>query len=204
MPQSLRRPLRPDAAPRRVRRAWPARSIRAASGSSSGATAGTELGEVLCPATDRTALFLENPVQGEILRRRLGRGPGRRGAAGRAPARQGFAACREFIARRGSRWTWSTSRSSSAASGSSSITWPRSGSTSASWSRTWPARSRPGSRCGRSASATRPSCWPITATAASRSAATPTCRGCRRSRCGWPSSRKRRSTPRKSRAAVVG
>ena len=29
---------------------------------------GTELGEVLCPATDRTALFLENPVQGQILR----------------------------------------------------------------------------------------------------------------------------------------
>jgi cell fate regulator YaaT (PSP1 superfamily) len=29
---------------------------------------GTELGEVLCPATDRTAMFLENPVRGEILR----------------------------------------------------------------------------------------------------------------------------------------
>jgi cell fate regulator YaaT (PSP1 superfamily) len=29
---------------------------------------GTEIGEVLCPATDRTALFLENPVRGEILR----------------------------------------------------------------------------------------------------------------------------------------
>lgn len=29
---------------------------------------GTELGEVLCPATDRTALFLENPARGEILR----------------------------------------------------------------------------------------------------------------------------------------
>ena len=29
---------------------------------------GTELGEVLCPATDRTALFLENPVRGAILR----------------------------------------------------------------------------------------------------------------------------------------
>src|SRR5205823_13629186 len=29
---------------------------------------GTELGEVLCAATDRTALFLENPVRGAILR----------------------------------------------------------------------------------------------------------------------------------------
>src|SRR3982751_6049683 len=60
---------------------------------------GTELGEVLCPATDRTALFLENPIQGQILR----------------PAspedlasevnlanlrREGFATCQEFIARR--------------------------------------------------------------------------------------------------------
>ena len=29
---------------------------------------GTELGEVLCPASDRTTQFLPNPVQGEILR----------------------------------------------------------------------------------------------------------------------------------------
>src|SRR3954462_9981834 len=29
---------------------------------------GTELGEVLCPATDRSAQFLENPARGEILR----------------------------------------------------------------------------------------------------------------------------------------
>jgi cell fate regulator YaaT (PSP1 superfamily) len=29
---------------------------------------GTELGEVLCPATDRSAVFLENPIRGEILR----------------------------------------------------------------------------------------------------------------------------------------
>lgn len=29
---------------------------------------GTEIGEVLCPATDRTATFLENPVRGDILR----------------------------------------------------------------------------------------------------------------------------------------
>src|SRR3954454_23492419 len=29
---------------------------------------GTELGEVLCPATDRSAQFLENPARGEIFR----------------------------------------------------------------------------------------------------------------------------------------
>jgi cell fate regulator YaaT (PSP1 superfamily) len=33
-----------------------------------GTDRGTELGEVLCTATERTALFLENPVRGEILR----------------------------------------------------------------------------------------------------------------------------------------
>jgi cell fate regulator YaaT (PSP1 superfamily) len=29
---------------------------------------GVELGEVLCPATERTAIFLENPIKGDILR----------------------------------------------------------------------------------------------------------------------------------------
>ena len=29
---------------------------------------GTELGEVLCPVTERTARFMPNPAQGEILR----------------------------------------------------------------------------------------------------------------------------------------
>jgi cell fate regulator YaaT (PSP1 superfamily) len=33
---------------------------------------GTEIGEVLCPATDRTATFLENPVRGDILRSATG------------------------------------------------------------------------------------------------------------------------------------
>ena len=136
--------------------------------------------------------------------RRLARGPGGRGPARRRPGGRVRRLPASSSPSAGSRWTWSTSRSSSAASGWSSTTWPRSGSTSASWSRTWPAPSRPGSRCARSASATRPSSWPITAIAASRSAATPTCRGCPRSRCGWPSSKKRRSTPRKSRGGVVG
>jgi cell fate regulator YaaT (PSP1 superfamily) len=60
---------------------------------------GTELGEVLCPSTDRTAVFLENPAQGEIVRKPTAED---QAAAARIPqAREaGFAACREFIARR--------------------------------------------------------------------------------------------------------
>ncbi|MBY0396961.1 MAG: signal peptidase [Thermoleophilia bacterium] len=60
---------------------------------------GTELGEVLCPATDRTALFLENPARGEILR------PANDddlAAEARLPQarKDAFAACTEFIGRR--------------------------------------------------------------------------------------------------------
>jgi cell fate regulator YaaT (PSP1 superfamily) len=60
---------------------------------------GFELGEVLCAATDRTALFLENPNRGEILRvattddiiaeNKL-----------TDLRNDGFTACREFIAKR--------------------------------------------------------------------------------------------------------
>jgi cell fate regulator YaaT (PSP1 superfamily) len=60
---------------------------------------GTELGEVLTPATDRTALFLENPVRGEILRAATTEDL----AAESVMAEQkehGFATCREFIAKR--------------------------------------------------------------------------------------------------------
>jgi len=60
---------------------------------------GTELGEVLSAATDRTAMFLENPARGEILRPSsaedddvVSRLPEAREAA--------FTACLEFIARR--------------------------------------------------------------------------------------------------------
>ena len=60
---------------------------------------GHEIGEVLCPATDRTASFLENPIRGDILRL-----PSAADLAVEIelPARQqdGLAACREFIARR--------------------------------------------------------------------------------------------------------
>ena len=60
---------------------------------------GTELGEVLCPATDRTALFLENPVRGEILRPATAEDLAAEARLAGAPE-EGFAACREFIARR--------------------------------------------------------------------------------------------------------
>jgi cell fate regulator YaaT (PSP1 superfamily) len=60
---------------------------------------GIEMGEVLCEATDRTALFLESPARGEILR------PATQedfAAASRLPLRQaeGFEVCRECIGRR--------------------------------------------------------------------------------------------------------
>jgi cell fate regulator YaaT (PSP1 superfamily) len=60
---------------------------------------GTEVGEVLCPATDRTGAFLENPFRGQILRvatpedlateHRLG-----------DRVKKGLDACREFIGKR--------------------------------------------------------------------------------------------------------
>ena len=60
---------------------------------------GTELGEVLCPATDRTALFLENPACGEIVR------PASADDLASAEPivqlqKHGFEVCREFIAKR--------------------------------------------------------------------------------------------------------
>ncbi|MGE3818095.1 MAG: stage 0 sporulation family protein [Isosphaeraceae bacterium] len=60
---------------------------------------GTEVGEVLCPATDRTALFLENPSRGEILRPATSEDLT---AEARLPEiRSGaFATCQEFIGRR--------------------------------------------------------------------------------------------------------
>jgi cell fate regulator YaaT (PSP1 superfamily) len=60
---------------------------------------GTELGEVLCPATDRTALFLENPARGEILRVATAEDLE---AESRLASRQkeGMLRCQEFVARR--------------------------------------------------------------------------------------------------------
>src|SRR5206468_2828447 len=60
---------------------------------------GTELGEVLCAATDRTALFLENPVKGEILR--LASSEDLAAEVRLSEIREaGFATCRELIAQR--------------------------------------------------------------------------------------------------------
>jgi cell fate regulator YaaT (PSP1 superfamily) len=60
---------------------------------------GTELGEVLAPATDRTAAFLENPIRGEVLRVAT---PEDLRTCDRLveSQRQGIEACREFIERR--------------------------------------------------------------------------------------------------------
>jgi cell fate regulator YaaT (PSP1 superfamily) len=60
---------------------------------------GIEIGEVLCPATDRTASFLDNPFQGQILRVAT---PEDLAAESRLDDRvtQGLAACREFAGRR--------------------------------------------------------------------------------------------------------
>ncbi|MDR3633092.1 MAG: regulatory iron-sulfur-containing complex subunit RicT [Isosphaeraceae bacterium] len=60
---------------------------------------GTELGEVLCPATDRTALFLENPATGEVLRPASAEDLASEQQIA-ALQRAGFEACREFIAKR--------------------------------------------------------------------------------------------------------
>ena len=60
---------------------------------------GTELGEVLCAATERTASFLENPFRGQILRTATVEDIE---AEGRLADRagQGLTACREFAERR--------------------------------------------------------------------------------------------------------
>jgi len=60
---------------------------------------GTELGEVLSPATDRTALFLENPVRGEILRAATAEDLEVESQMA-ALKEHSFATCREFIAKR--------------------------------------------------------------------------------------------------------
>jgi cell fate regulator YaaT (PSP1 superfamily) len=60
---------------------------------------GTEVGEVLCPATDRTASFLENPVRGQILRAAtLDDLSAQTRLAERE--KEGLTACREFAGRR--------------------------------------------------------------------------------------------------------
>jgi cell fate regulator YaaT (PSP1 superfamily) len=60
---------------------------------------GTELGEVLCPVTERAARFLTNPVNGEILRLPT---PDDRAQADRHASEwdKSFATCAELVARR--------------------------------------------------------------------------------------------------------
>ena len=60
---------------------------------------GQELGDVLCAATDRSAMFLENPGRGDILRVASDEDLA---AAVQLSARQqeGLVGCREFIAKR--------------------------------------------------------------------------------------------------------
>src|SRR4051812_43385351 len=60
---------------------------------------GTELGEVLCRATDRTAAFLENPARGDILR--VASAEDLEAEARQARRQQeGLSTCREFASRR--------------------------------------------------------------------------------------------------------
>ena len=60
---------------------------------------GTEVGEVLCPATDRSALFLENPAKGEIIR--VASPTDLTGELRLADDRKAaFATCSEFITKR--------------------------------------------------------------------------------------------------------
>jgi cell fate regulator YaaT (PSP1 superfamily) len=60
---------------------------------------GTEMGEVLCPATDRSALFLENPFRGEIVR--VASEEDLQAESRQADRqKEGFKVCQEFIARR--------------------------------------------------------------------------------------------------------
>jgi cell fate regulator YaaT (PSP1 superfamily) len=60
---------------------------------------GTELGDILCPASERTARFLPNPVHGEILR--LVTAEDGEHEARLAETRQAyFATCQELVARR--------------------------------------------------------------------------------------------------------
>lgn len=60
---------------------------------------GTELAEILCPATDRTAQFLENPTRAAMLRMAEDRDL-QDHAALVEKQKEGFAACRDFITRR--------------------------------------------------------------------------------------------------------
>jgi cell fate regulator YaaT (PSP1 superfamily) len=60
---------------------------------------GIEMGEVLCPTTERTASFLENPFRGQILRVATSEDLVAEQLLGER-VKQGFAACEEFVRKR--------------------------------------------------------------------------------------------------------
>lgn len=60
---------------------------------------GIEIGEVLCPATDRTATFLEHPVRGDILRPATGADLEHEASLAGAQ-KDVFSTCQELISRR--------------------------------------------------------------------------------------------------------
>src|SRR5262249_29517583 len=60
---------------------------------------GTELGDILCPASERTAQFLPNPVRGEILRLVTAE-DGEQEARLTEERRSSFAICEELVAKR--------------------------------------------------------------------------------------------------------
>ena len=60
---------------------------------------GTELGEVLCPATERTSTFLDHPVQGEILRTATTEDLAQEARLA-ADQEEAFAVCQELISKR--------------------------------------------------------------------------------------------------------
>ena len=97
--QDLRRSLWSDAISGRIRGPAGSAITRAGQQVVVRSDRGTELGDVLCPASERTALFLPNPAQGEILR--LATAEDReqevRLAEDREPV---FATCHELIAKR--------------------------------------------------------------------------------------------------------
>jgi cell fate regulator YaaT (PSP1 superfamily) len=60
---------------------------------------GTELGEVLCPATERTSLFLDRPMEGQILRDATSEDLAQEVDLV-ADSEQAFTICQEFITKR--------------------------------------------------------------------------------------------------------
>ena len=139
---------------------------------------GTELGEILCPATERAAKFLENPTRGEILRSADAENLAAEAILSER-AREGATVCRDLIDKRRLRMDLVDVEAILGGERMVFYYLAESASISVNLSKTSRASSEPESKCGRSAFATKPSSWPTTATAASRSAVIPISRACR-------------------------